>query len=146
MGTVTGDGIYQEGAVATITAVPYTGYRFDVWNDGDTTNPRTLLVTSDTVLVAYFNIIDDSLDIDYPQTTDDLLRLYPNPTTGMVTIESSQATAITLIDIYGRKVVQMRVDTGHTSLDLSRLPRGIYFVRIDGSSIVKKLVLGAIEN
>ena len=146
MGTVTGDGIYQEGAVATITAVPYTGYRFDVWSDGDTTNPRTLLVTSDTVLVAYFSIIDDSLDIDYPQTTDDLLRLYPNPTTGMVTIESSQATAITLIDIYGRKVVQMRVDTGHTSLDLSRLPRGIYFVRIDGSSIVKKLVLGAIEN
>ena len=126
--------------------MPYTGYRFDVWSDGDTTNPRTLLVTSDTVLVAYFSIIDDSLDIDYPQTTDDLLRLYPNPTTGMVTIESSQATAITLIDIYGRKVVQMRVDTGHTSLDLSRLPRGIYFVRIDGSSIVKKLVLGAIEN
>lgn len=38
------------------------------------------------------------------------------------------------------------VDTGHTSLDLSRLPRGIYFVRMDGSSIVKKLVLGAIEN
>ena len=146
MGTVTGGGMYQEGAVATITAVPYTGYRFDVWSDGDTTNPRTLLVTSDTVLVAYFSIIDDSLDIDYPQTTDDLLRLYPNPTTGMVTIESSQATAITLIDIYGRKVVQMRVDTGHTSLDLSRLPRGIYFVRIDGSSIVKKLVLGAIEN
>jgi hypothetical protein len=146
MGTVTGDGIYQEGAVATIAAVPYTGYRFDVWSDSDTTNPRTLLVTSDTVLVAYFSIIDDSLDIDYPQTTDDLLRLYPNPTTGMVTIESSRATAITLIDIYGRKVVQMRVDTGHTSLDLSRLPRGIYFVRMDGSSIVKKLVLGAIEN
>ncbi|MDR0603122.1 MAG: leucine-rich repeat domain-containing protein [Bacteroidales bacterium] len=54
MGTVSGSGYYLANATATITATPNTGYRFVQWNDGNTTNPRTITVISDTVFTAYF--------------------------------------------------------------------------------------------
>ena len=39
----------------TVTATANMGYHFTTWNDGETTNPRTLQVTCDTTLVAYFD-------------------------------------------------------------------------------------------
>ena len=47
----------QNGAVQmTLTAVPDAGYRFTQWSDGNTDNPRTILVTENMTLRATFNI------------------------------------------------------------------------------------------
>ena len=54
MGTVSGGGSYADSSLATITALPYEGCRFVGWNDGDTANPRQVLVVSDTAFIAYF--------------------------------------------------------------------------------------------
>ena len=74
--TVLSDNITQgfvEGSGSTaylgshsISATPYTGYYFSHWSDGNTDNPRTLTVTQDTSLVAYFvpatiQSVEDSL-------------------------------------------------------------------------------------
>ena len=45
---------YPAGTYQTITATARSCYRFSHWNDGDTTNPRTILVTQDTMFTAYF--------------------------------------------------------------------------------------------
>ena len=37
-----------------ITATANSGYHFDHWSDGNTENPRTLMLTTDTALTAYF--------------------------------------------------------------------------------------------
>ena len=42
------------GSSATIAATANYGYHFTTWSDGDTANPRTIVVTSDTVLTALF--------------------------------------------------------------------------------------------
>ena len=55
-GKVTGDGLYFLDSIATITATPYDGYTFMRWSDGNTDNPRTIQVTSDTTLTAEFAI------------------------------------------------------------------------------------------
>ena len=39
---------------ATITAYANSGYLFDHWSDGNTDNPRTISVTSDSALTAFF--------------------------------------------------------------------------------------------
>ena len=39
----------------TIYATPARGYKFVWWNDGDTSNPRTVFVTQDTTFIAYFS-------------------------------------------------------------------------------------------
>ena len=53
-GSVSGEGRYIYGAVATLTAAPYSGYRFSHWSNGATYNPYVFAVVSDTVLMAYF--------------------------------------------------------------------------------------------
>ena len=53
-GTVSGDGVYQAGETATLTATPKDGYEFVRWSDGNTANPRTLTVTKDITLTAEF--------------------------------------------------------------------------------------------
>ena len=55
-GKVTGDGLYFLDSIATITATPNEGYSFLRWSDGNTDNPRTIQVTSDTTLTAEFAI------------------------------------------------------------------------------------------
>ncbi len=44
----------QNSPQATFIALPNTGYTFSRWSDGNTQNPRSLTITQDTTLVAYF--------------------------------------------------------------------------------------------
>ena len=55
-GIVTGSGVYQHGATATLTATPNEGYHFVQWSDGNTDNPRTMTIISDITLSAEFAI------------------------------------------------------------------------------------------
>ncbi|MBO4665367.1 MAG: leucine-rich repeat protein [Paludibacteraceae bacterium] len=53
-GTVTGGGIYKNGATAMIAAVPAQGYQFSKWSDGSNENPRSVVVTQDSTITAIF--------------------------------------------------------------------------------------------
>ena len=75
MGTMTGDGNFHEGDVATLLAVPKTGYHFACWADGKRRNPRQITVSKNMVLMAIFGIGerpnnggDDEEDIVNPDT------------------------------------------------------------------------------
>ena len=54
LGTVTGGGIYPEGSIAEISATPYEGSVFSGWDDGNTDNPRSIVVTQDMEFMAMF--------------------------------------------------------------------------------------------
>ena len=54
LGTVTGGGIYPEGSIAEISATPYEGSVFTGWDDGNTDNPRSIVVTQDMEFIAVF--------------------------------------------------------------------------------------------
>ena len=54
-GTVSGTGTYEAGSVITLHAIANTGYTFDHWSDGNTSNPRSVTVNSDLTFTAYFN-------------------------------------------------------------------------------------------
>lgn len=58
LGSVEGGGMYFDGDTVTLTAEPVRGFRFTHWNDGDTTNPREVVVTTDTSFTAYFEQLD----------------------------------------------------------------------------------------
>ena len=53
------------------------------------------------------------------------LTLYPNPTTGILTIEGAKGT-VAVYDIYGKLILSEKTNT----LDISQAARGIYFVRV----------------
>ena len=56
-GTVSGAGTYPYGDTIVMIATPITGYEFISWNDGNTENPRTLVVTENQTYTAQFDII-----------------------------------------------------------------------------------------
>ena len=53
-GEVAGAGFYTQEA--TIRATAYEGYTFTQWSDGNTDNPRTIQLISDTTLIAEFDV------------------------------------------------------------------------------------------
>ena len=56
MGTTYGSGSYTAQTVVTIGATPYEGYYFAGWEDGDMSNPRTIIVTESAIYVAMFTV------------------------------------------------------------------------------------------
>ena len=54
-GSVTGSGTYVANSEVVISAIPASGYYFIKWDDGNTDNPRTILVTGDKAYQAIFS-------------------------------------------------------------------------------------------
>ena len=65
-------------ADTTLTATPAHGYRFLQWNDGNTTNPRTLTITSDTSLTASFTLDTFNVVLRTDTTRSHLTLLSPD--------------------------------------------------------------------
>ena len=57
LGHAEGGSAYYEGESATLEAVAHEGGRFVSWNDGVRDNPRTIVVTQDTLFTAEFEPI-----------------------------------------------------------------------------------------
>ena len=74
------------------------------------------------------------------------LRVYPNPTTGELTINNEQLTIndVEVFDIYGRKQSSHHqiLSSSHHLINIAHLPSGIYFVKIstEAGEVVKKVV------
>jgi len=67
-----------------------------------------------------------------------LPRIYPNPTTGKLTIESGELKIenVDIYDIYGKKhVSQFTFHDSQVEINISHLATGIYFLRIDGKTM-----------
>ncbi len=55
-GTIKGGGKYIKGDTCTLTVIPNYGYQFTQWNDDNTDNPRSFIVTQDTTFIAQLDI------------------------------------------------------------------------------------------
>ena len=58
--------------------------------------------------------------------------VYPNPTTGMLHVNLSQASEVRLYDMMGRCLMAVKATEGSTTIDLRSLPQGIYLLRANG--------------
>lgn len=136
MGSVTGSGSYTSGSSATLTATPKTGYRFVKWQDNVTTNPRTITVTGNANYTAYFATAGGTNGID--DVAESAIRLYPNPTDGILNVEVENLQNVDVIDAVGRTVISQKSG----KIDLSRLNNGVYSVRVsaNGKTTIKKVV------
>jgi hypothetical protein len=127
MGSVSGGDMYPDSSIVTLAATPYDGYKFLMWNDGDTTNPRQVFVTSDTVFAAVFRM-SDTTGINHVDMQHHLATIYPNPTDGDVTISVVEPSTVTVIDAAGRVAIPTtQVDSTFT-IRRNSLTKGIYFV------------------
>ena len=86
-----------DGNTAVLTATPNEGYEFTGWNDGNTENPRTVIVTSDTAFVAIFTTNGSS---SLQEVNAREFAIYPNPANSFVTLEFEALQENTLLKSY----------------------------------------------
>ena len=89
-GSVEGGGVYVIGGDAVLTATAADGYFFACWQDGDTLNPRSVIVTPGAHYVAYFfacrhdTVYVGGDTVEVPPQMDTLTVLSSDPWRGLV--------------------------------------------------------------
>lgn len=141
-----GSGLYADSSMVEIgyyltdTIAIGGHWEFLSWSDGPTETPRTILVTSDTAIVAQFQWVADTTQA-ITQSSIQAISIYPNPSHGDVTITVGEPSTVSIIDIHGRTFFP---PTHFTSTHLPfSLPHGTYFVRVATTSnvTVRKLIV-----
>jgi hypothetical protein len=127
MGTVTGAGIYAKNTLVIISATPNSNYRFVQWNDGDTTNPRTITVTQDTIFTAVFEATTGITDLE-----TSTISIYSNPTRDNIHIilpENIHQAVFMLYDMQGKRLIRQHVNN-QDEVSVSGLATGIYIYNV----------------
>jgi hypothetical protein len=86
----------------------------------------------DSASISIFNKDETRIDETNPENTDiiDLVKCFPNPTSGNLTIEvKGSIEELFIVDITGKILEKPSVSTGKTPIDLGQYPTGIYFVK-----------------
>ena len=120
---VFGGGSYEQGSICTLSAMPFNGYVFTHWNDGNTDNPRDVEVNGNITLIAYFS------GNDVNENGETVLNIYPNPAKDCIRIEGLEANSeVEFYDILGMMVKRVNA-TADQEINVSDLANGVYMVR-----------------
>ena len=110
---------------AVLYAVSNSGYRFDHWSTGSTSNPYTLTVTGDTVITAYFVSEGGGTEgIDDVDESD--IQIHAE--CGSIVVNGIENENVQVFNMVGRPV------------GTHALPTGVYFVKI-GNHSARKIVV-----
>ena len=117
----------DNGNTAIFEAVPNEGgHYFTQWSDGNTDNPRTLVVEDDTYLIAYF-------EYDGICENKGEISLFPNPTNGLLNVSGEGIQEIRVFNAMGQKVRQLSTIREKTlQIDMSNLSAGVYLLQAVG--------------
>ena len=122
-GYVEGTGSYTAGTKVTVKATAWSGYKFDKWNDGNTTNPREVTVNDNMTLVALFKTTGVG---EYGET---MLSVYPNPTKDNLRIDGVGAEE--RVEIYNGLGMLVKVSNTNSDQEIhvGDLAPGLYLIR-----------------
>jgi len=140
--------LWSNGATTQTIMVSSPGISYDV-------QPYSVIVTNATGCTSEANInlifsFSSCVGID-EEGSAPRLGIYPNPTTGLITIfraELPEAFTLSLINVYGQRVADFNVERlspGNERIteDLSSLAKGIYVLRAESKHhvITQKLII-----
>ena len=138
------------GETATLTA---NGANTYAWNTGASTSSITVspsVTTSYTVtgtsLAGCVNtaVLSQSVSLctGIEETTIGTITVYPNPTKGLVTVETAHSLRMVITNVFGQEIRIMELSEGQHNIDLQAEPGGIYFIHlfVKNESRVFKLI------
>lgn len=129
-GHVEGGGQYLLGESIELIATPAAGFVFSRWDNGETANPYTLIVESDTTIVAEFVPVQG-----IPETLSDISIQSRGR---QLFITNAQGRSITLVDVMGRRLSHVAQSAEIQSIQVPHA--GVFFIWID-NLLAKKVVI-----
>ena len=137
-GHISGTGEYYPNEEATLTVTPLGGYRFSKWGDGNTDNPRTIVMTQDTTLEALF------ITGDY--CGDDILYTFLNDTLALNGTGDMWNLSQYGWNMYADEVSALTLSNGITSLGTNAFMNLMFLPEVTIPASVKTIHKRAFEN
>jgi len=149
---VSGAIIHDDGSTngeIDVTIIGGTGPTTFTWSNSAITEDQTDLAAGDYTItvtdsigcqtVVTFTVLS-TVSIEDQVQTD--LEIFPNPTSGDITIKLDGEYEIVILDARGRLIIQ-KTAADQTKMNLSEFESGVYFIHIqkDGEQFVEKLIL-----
>ncbi|RMZ50182.1 T9SS C-terminal target domain-containing protein, partial [Flavobacteriaceae bacterium PRS1] len=137
------DGFVSDTNTITTSTTDDGSYDWTIPNDPSSTVTVRISDASD----ASINDVSDAditilsgLSID--ENTIESMRIYPNPTKGMIyieTVDTEKIISVKLYDLLGKVIM---VSETNNTVDLKYLPSGIYFIKIktQNNHIVRRII------
>jgi hypothetical protein len=125
---------FDATAALAANAFTRTDYAFAAWNtsaDGSgTTYANGADFTMDVEGITLYAQWDEASSIKDDLRTS--LKIYPNPASNELTISNlKQGTQLMLFDAVGSIVLQQQATATKTTLNVSSINSGVYFIRVD---------------
>ena len=122
MGTVEGAASYAYLSRTQLKAVPNNGYKFKEWSDGETANPRNILVYSDTAFTAVF-VSSEVTAIG--EKIANAINIYTN---GRTIVVENATEEISVYDAMGKLICRDAINRVRTEIRVNTT--GIYIVKV----------------
>ncbi len=122
MGTVEGAASYAYLSRTQLKAVPNDGFKFKEWSDGETANPRNILVYSDTAFTAVF------VSSEVTAIGDEIANAINIYTNGRTIVVENANDEISVYDAMGRLICRDAMHCVSTELQVNT--PGIYIVKV----------------
>ncbi|MBO6024723.1 MAG: T9SS type A sorting domain-containing protein [Bacteroidales bacterium] len=139
--SITGTGTYNYGDEVTLTLARNEDWAFVSWTeDGEVVSEEmtyTFIATEDRNLVAHFVFTEGIGENNISA------KVYPNPTSGEITLEGENLSHVRIVNAYGQTVYNAKVEGEQVRIDLSNMAKGIYMMHIEAVSgqAVRKIVM-----
>jgi len=104
---------------------------YKVWNSAGN------MVTRGDSTYNYFHTV---LGINNLLSKSNTLKIYPNPSSDNITIETSVTPAksqLSIMNLNGQQLITRQITEPKTIIDISTLPSGVYFLRLTNDRTVK---------
>ena len=69
------------------------------------------------------------------------INVYPNPTTGVFTIELANASNVSVVDVLGKVIYSEKLQDGKYNINISNFNNGLYILKAESNGVVKTVRL-----
>lgn len=137
------------------TSTDATSWSWDFGDGGNSSveNPSYTYTANGTYIVTLTvtngcgtDMITDTVTVTgvgLDELTSASVQLYPNPTEGEISIEVSDlliGNAYVIRDVTGKIISKGTIKDLNTKINLSSYSRGVYFLKLEGTSITKRII------
>ena len=101
------------------------------------------LYENDMTSVKIVKAIDFQDHTSVAETQENVYNIYPNPTTGDITVCGEEINMVEVYNLCGQKVMTIEANSNNVNVNMSALTTGVYMVKIvdgNGNATVNKVV------
>ncbi len=99
-----------------------------------------VLIDAYTKLEQFNNDKDGTVGIEPNIVANNNVKIYPNPTNGLVNIKNVEGATIEVYSITGNLIKTVKSNNVNVSINLSDLPKGTYLVKVINDTVITKKI------